>query len=193
MARTSSFATVLEEITAGVQAVTPEQILPPEGASELKAGQKPILVCDDYLKRLFTYHKMRATEANVLLAEGQKLKKEVLEACRSGRKEPREINSLKDLIGSIVGNLREPGPDEQAKIERMEQIDREVAPQARFISLLGDIFWAEVRNRAPEGVDVGNITLCSDWSVVSRNPADEVADLFDELAGKLRSGEAAAA
>lgn len=194
MARTSTFASVLEQIDFGIQAVASGQIIPPDGASERKSHQEPLLVCDDYLKRVYTYREILSADMKPLMEEGKKLKREVVEACMSGRKEPREIKTLGDLIGSAFSfGARKPGPDEEIKIARVKEIENQLLLFFPLVELVSNLFWAEVRHRAPEGADVSNLVLCADWSVIKKTDAEEVADLLDELSGKLRSGEAAAA
>ena len=141
---------ILEEIRAGMAAVTAEQLLEaPPFAQMREPGEPPLGEADEYLKRLFLY----------IVAEGKKLEPLVEEGQRLASELKGESIHLPD--GSI---LVSPTPEHFATAVRIKELHEALEIPIQLNNGLWLIFCAEARRRNPLLRQCVRPVVCADWA-----------------------------
>ncbi|MDO8408019.1 MAG: hypothetical protein Q7S95_02165 [bacterium] len=141
---------ILEEIRAGMAAVTAQQLLEaPPFAQMREPGEPPLGEADEYLKRLFWY----------IVAEGKKLEPLVEEAQRLASELKGESIHLPD--GSI---LVSPTPEHFATAVRIKELHEALEIPIQLNNGLWLIFYAEARRRNPLLRQCTRPIICVDWT-----------------------------
>jgi len=146
---------ILEEIRAGMVAVTAEQLLEaPRGAQMREPGEPSLGEADEYLKRFFWY----------IVAEGKKLEPLVEE----GQRLVSEIESTSALLpdGSV---LVLPKPDQFAKVARLRELHEALEIPIQLNNGLWLMFYAEARRRNPLLRQCARPIVCVDWTFSDAN------------------------
>ena len=146
---------ILEEIRAGMVAVTAEQLLEaPRGAQMREPGEPSLGEADEYLKRLFLY----------IVAEGKKLEPLVEEGQRLASELKGESINLPD--GSI---LVSPTPEHFATAARIKELHEALEIPIQLNNGLWLIFCAEARRRNPLLRQCARPIVCVDWTFSDAN------------------------
>ncbi len=141
---------ILEEIRAGMAAVTAQQLLEaPHGAENREPGEPSLGEADEYLKRFFWY----------IVAEGKKLEPLTEEGQRIANELKGEGIHLPD-----GGVLVSPTPEHFAKAVRIQELQEALEIPIQLNNGLWLIFYAEVRRRNPLLRHCARPIVCVDWT-----------------------------
>lgn len=141
---------ILEEIRAGMAAVTAEQLLEaPRGAQMREPGEPSLGEADEYLKRFFWYIVAKAKKLEPLVEEVQRLVSEI------------KGESIHLPDGSI---LVSPTPEHLATAVQIKELHEALEIPIQLNNGLWLIFYAEARRRNPLLRQCARPMVCADWT-----------------------------
>lgn len=159
-----SVISLMDRIQVGMNGVTIPKFVP--GAQKRDEDDKVLGHCDDFLKRLKSYHEQLGANAMPLQKEAKELERALIEAIGSLKQKTDAASLVLQLAGFST-------PDLQAKAARLQEVAKELNPQVAYANFVGDLFWAEVRNRLPDTAGATGIALRADWSLVASERDDD--------------------
>ncbi len=167
--------TLVGRLQAGIAAAT--ILTSPSGTKDPQPNDKVLLVCDDYLRRLYSYHAGMALAVRSIEDEHNALNRELLQLTTA---KIRGGGNLRAMLASMAG-LNSPEINE--KITQLEALRAKLLPQAEYIRWIGDTFWAETKSRFTMTPDIRGSTLRSDWSIVALPEGEDDDDVGFDLGG----------
>ncbi len=175
-----SVMSLIDRLQMGMASVTiPEMVA---NAEERGPDEKVVVHCDDFLKRLHSYHNHLTAGLLPLQNEAKAIERELigmLEGLPQG-------GNIGELVMKLAGFS---SPDLVAKATRLQDITKELKPQAAFANWVGSSFWVEVKSRFPETANLSHLALRSDWSIVASEDEDHgreggLGDMLAEMFGR---------
>lgn len=174
---------LMERLQAGmVSAKIPSSV---PNARKRSPDDTVVAECDEFLKRLRAYHMQLINDMMPLREEAQSLERSLIDA----------IGGLKQKTDAAALFLQLAGlstPELQKKAARLQELAKQIRPQAAYANWVGDYFWAEAKSRFPAIAESDSVALRSDWSLVvdTDDDHDHEPGGFGELIASLmgRSG-----
>lgn len=146
---------VLQEISARLAAITPEQFIAP--GEKREEGATFVVFANDEVRRLFTLRTQLANEYEAAEAKMKSLAKESLQ-------------TLSDAVASkgprgFKEEALDPTSLFWANKTEIERMSNELRRLGSFAEIVDKMFWFDVRSQHPDIADSPWVGIASDWSL----------------------------